>query len=496
MSYYNNNNTTTTTNNNNDVFNLSTTTTRPPSTSTKQPRPSQQSTNTTVNTNTDTATTTTTDTPELFVSFNQDAGCFAVADQQGFRIFNVEPFQEMFYRPCGGVRIVEMMFRTNIIALVGGGPSPKYPPHKVIIWDDHQNRSIGEISLKSDVLSVRLRRDRIFVSTLKLVHAYNFRDLKVMDRIETGLNPLGLMAVSSSSTRTVLACPGLERGHVRIELYDNTSARTIHAHESELAALSLNPDGSLLATASEKGTLIRVFDTSTGTLMRELRRGAESALIHCIAFNASSTFLACSSDNRTIHVFSLQPRPGDHHTSLTLGGQTNNNNNNNNNNNDPIVANTTTAASAMAKVESGIGSLLKGLLGADSFRGFPKLSLTYFQSEWSYAQFRVPEMKTLCAFGSEPNTLVVVGVLGVFYKAGFDKPGEMEKKFFARFLRDKDDDHHNVSNTGGGTSSHYNSLQQQQHSLLVSSASSSSAAVIAGGTVNNNRRNIGGGEQI
>ena len=64
--------------------------------------------------------------------------------------------------------------------------------------------------------------------------------------------------------------------------------------------------GKKVATASEKGTVIRVFSIPEGKRLFEFRRGvARCATISSLNFSPEANFLSVSSNTQTIHIFKL-----------------------------------------------------------------------------------------------------------------------------------------------------------------------------------------------
>lgn len=157
----------------------------------------------------------------LACAFNQDGGCLAIGTTSGFSIHVLHPKYGLSVQRelSGGIGNIEMLFCCNLMALVGGGPSPHAPPHRVLIHDDHQARVIGDLAFRQVVLSVRMRKDAIAVALRDRVYVYQLANLALRDKIYTADNPHGLLCLSTNIKDMVLACPSVTTGHVRVELY-------------------------------------------------------------------------------------------------------------------------------------------------------------------------------------------------------------------------------------------------------------------------------------
>ncbi|KAL0413029.1 UNVERIFIED_CONTAM: Autophagy-related protein 18a [Sesamum radiatum] len=240
---------------------------------------------------------------------------------------------------------------------------------------------------------------------MQKIYVLHLEDLYLLHEIEMGPNAMGLCEFSLSGSRMVLVCTGYDKGEVRVEVLDLDEIcwRTlIEAHNSDVASVALSNDRRLLATVSTEGTLVRVFKTSDGRLLQELRRGFDEAEIYSLCFSSDSEWLVVSSNKGTIHVFRLNMGP---RSIGTDGSQETEQNN-----------------SPLSRVPSFRGSVLPNNRSAES----------------SVAQFHVQEdIQHIFAFGHEKNTVLIVGMNGRFYICKFDpiEGGEMTQMQCHNFLQ-------------------------------------------------------------
>ncbi|OHE92296.1 autophagy-like protein 18 [Colletotrichum orchidophilum] len=263
-----------------------------------------------------------------FITFNQDHSCLAVGTSKGFRIYHTDPFSKIFSSDDGNIAIIEMLFSTSLVALI-------LSPRHLIIQNTKRSSVICELTFPSAVLAVRLNRKRLAVVLESEIYLYDISNMSLLFTIPTSPNPGAICALSPSSENCYIAYPlpkpredtGDKRpAHApplstyvaptsgEVLVFDTLTLKAVNvieAHRSPLCCICLNSEGTLLATASETGTIIRVFSVPGGQKLYQFRRGTYPSTIYSMSFNLSSTLLCVSSTSDTVHIFRLgAPPPG------------------------------------------------------------------------------------------------------------------------------------------------------------------------------------------
>ena len=282
-----------------------------------------------------------------FITFNQDATCVAVGLSTGYKIYTFLPKFLKCYdiKKNESVGILEMLYSTSLMAIVPLGEEPGSLPRKLKIVNTKRGTTICDLIFPSTVLLVKLSRHRMVVVLEEQIYIYDIATMKLLHTIETSPNASGLCTLSDAaldeSGNTLLAYPsppktithdsllvtgintngGLNSVQNNIQSVSNAPNRVgdviifdmkslqplavIEAHKSALAAMCLSSDGKLLATASDKGTIVRVFNVETGVKMFQFRRGTYPTTIYSLNFSKGNNYVIATSSSGTVHIFRL-----------------------------------------------------------------------------------------------------------------------------------------------------------------------------------------------
>ena len=163
---------------------------------------------------------------------------------------------------------------------------------------------IKELGLESNIVSLTSSGREVLV-LLRYQAMIISPDLEVISKIETGYNEYGIGDISD----TIVCIPDSNTGTLTILSLIEPRSLIIYAHDHPIRSISLSPSGSLLATASIQGTLIRLFDTRTGSCVNQIIVSWMQGEIYSLAVSRYEKYVSAVSRYWNLYIFNLEEIP-------------------------------------------------------------------------------------------------------------------------------------------------------------------------------------------
>ena len=326
---------------------------------------------------------------KVYVSFNQDASCFVVGDDKGFKVFGSFNYGKDIHERIieGGIGIIELCYRSNIIAFVGGGTHSEYPDTKVVLWDDYDAKIISEFRFPSSIRSIKLKKDKILIVSDNKIFLMSLINYNNLLHINTDNDSKDLIAINLDPLTTVIAYLANTNTAIKLHHLETDKDVTIKfTYECTISYFALNYDGSLIAIANDKGSNIHIYRTIDGMYLQQFER-KEKAEISYICFDIHCKLMAAASNKGTIHIWHMD-------NCIKKSKET------------PIN-------------EEGLQDT-KEIVHHQNKNKILSIIGRYFTNEWNFAQVKIDEtQQSICAFGPD-NTLIAITFDGKYYQAQID----------------------------------------------------------------------------
>ena len=229
----------------------------------------------------------------------------------GFSIYSTSPFLLTYhYQSEKELNNVVAIPDTNIVIFTGIKGQTQFTEKSVCVFDRNSLQLLLQIECREPVHRILAIKGIFIICLQNEVCVYKIDPPSLICKLRCATNPFAPCDITPYPEPHV-AMTGQTLGSVKLCLFctPDSSGPSFIAHNHTLSNLKFSQDGDYLATASEQGTLIRVFSTNgiiTGQKIAEFRRGTFSAEICSLSFSPDSSLIACVSSNGTIHVFGIK----------------------------------------------------------------------------------------------------------------------------------------------------------------------------------------------
>ncbi|KAL5559003.1 hypothetical protein UlMin_035214 [Ulmus minor] len=210
--------------------------------------------------------------------------------------FDLKSRRLYYERAIGAFTIVEMLFSSSLLAIVGAGEQPSLSPRRLCLFNNLTRMTLQELNFLTSSLAILMNRKRLLVILQDKTYIYDIKSLTILDTIDTVPNLKGLCAFSPSLDGCFLALlASTTKGSLL--LYNVMELHPQYVPCSPLAAIALSSSGVYIATAFRRGTYpSTIYSLSFGPSMELpdiLVATSSSGSIHgfsmCQRVNESST---------------------------------------------------------------------------------------------------------------------------------------------------------------------------------------------------------------
>lgn len=254
----------------------------------------------------------------LYLSFNKDKSCLALGMQKGYRIYDLTK-KDLFYyqRILGkGIGIIEMIEKTCILGLVGGGNDPWRDPKQVNLYDDRLGKIIAHVKFNSNVLNIRLKKDKILVICENNIYIITYSNFKSIDSIEFGeekkkkiifaftLDPdvdkLAYNLKKNLENKIIINSYDKDNKKTKVELKTKFDLNHI------INCMEFNNKGQLLAITAINYKYLEIYNSETGLIMYKCELESDYLNNKNISFSQENDFISCFLDNGVVNIFNIK----------------------------------------------------------------------------------------------------------------------------------------------------------------------------------------------